>query len=123
MKANAIGQCIERAGEINAGVLLLYVLLQYADGRHVYEGHFEMRASDIAEGVCFSPKQYARALRILSKSKLIELGRSSLGAERGRSRPGTRISIRQATREWALAEGLLPRWSVRRSRPAAGESE
>jgi len=110
MDSGSIRKCVTKAGDVNAGVLLLYLILLLNEGRYADHGSVKMPADKIAGGVGFTRKQYTRALRILTKGKLVLAGRAGRGALSG-DHPKARITcltLKTPTISWARGEDLLP---------------
>jgi hypothetical protein len=110
MNPGSIGKCVTKASDVNAGVLLLYVILLLNEGKYADHGSVKMPAGKIAGGVGFTRKRYTRALRLLTKGNLVIAGRAGRGASSGDSPKAriTRLEMTAATKDWACSESLLP---------------
>ncbi len=99
-----VGRCVQRTGDLNAGVLLACLIYQmhqhmrpWAKKRWVARSREEYLGD-----TGFSLDQYKRALRILKSTGQIEWRQNHY-----QGRPVTHLRLADQTERWAREEGLL----------------
>ena len=104
MGSRVIGKCVEKAGDLQAGILLV-CLIHYLHGHTRLQGKKRWVAhsrDEYMSEIGFSLGQYNRALKILKSADLIEWEQ-----HRYHKRPVTHLRLAADTEIWAREEGLL----------------